>query len=319
MDCVVKSWIVATLTDDLAKIISAQGSTARHAWLAVESQFLDNREARSIHLETRFRNFVQGNLSATDYCRRLKKMADDLTALGEVITNRTLVLNVIRGLNERFSHVGALLRRSRPYVAAGPSPPSWRLMMTSSSRNSHWRTRSPLPLLSLPPPQQQAPPALPHPRPTWAPGALAALSPPTAIAAASAAAVERGALVATTALEATALPLAPSSSRRPAPSSLPPVVAPGPVSTTHGWVPFRCGQGVLVLRWHPSRCLLIYRHSSRPSSPSNNRHSSPTSSLLPSLPPMSQDSGSPRGTTILWPASLIGTRRPSPPPSARHC
>ena len=33
MDCVVKSWIVATLTE----IISAQGSTARHAWLAVES------------------------------------------------------------------------------------------------------------------------------------------------------------------------------------------------------------------------------------------------------------------------------------------
>ena len=110
-------------------------------------------------------------------------------------------------------------------------------------------------------------------------------------------------MVATTALEATALPLAPSSnsSRRSVPSSLPPMVPPGPVSTTHGWVPFRCGQGVLVLRWHPSRCLLICRHSNR------------TSSLLPSLPLMAQDSGSPRGTTILWPASLLGTRRPSPP------
>jgi len=115
MDCVVKSWIVATLTDDLGEIISAQGSTARHAWLAVESQFLGNREARSIHLETRFRNFVQGDLSVTDYCRKLKKMADDLTALGEVVTDRTLVLNVIRGLNERFSHVGTLLRRARPF------------------------------------------------------------------------------------------------------------------------------------------------------------------------------------------------------------
>ena len=187
--------------------------------------------------------------------------------------------------------------------------------MTSSSRNSHWRTRSPLPLLSLPPPQQQAPPALPHPRPTRAPGALAALSPPTAIAAAGTTAVEREVLVATTALEATALPLAPSSSssRRPTPSSLPPVVAPGPVSTTHGWVPFRCGQGVLVLRWHPSWCLLICRHSSRPSSPKSSRHSLPTSSLLPSLPLIAQDSGSPRGITILWPASLLGTRRPSPP------
>jgi hypothetical protein len=42
-------------------------------------------------------------------------MADDLTALGEVVTDRTLVLNVLRGLNERFTHVGALLRHARPF------------------------------------------------------------------------------------------------------------------------------------------------------------------------------------------------------------
>ena len=115
MDCVVKSWIVATLIDDLAEIISAQGSTVRHAWLTVESQFLGNREAHAIHLETWFRNFIQGDISITDYCYHPKKMANNLMALGEVITDRTLVLNVIHGLNERFIHVGALLRRSRPF------------------------------------------------------------------------------------------------------------------------------------------------------------------------------------------------------------
>ncbi|XP_066341145.1 uncharacterized protein [Miscanthus floridulus] len=115
MDYVIKSWIVATLTDDLGEIISAQGSTARHAWLAIESQFLGNREARSIHLETWFRNFIQGLLSITDNCRKLKKMVDDLTALGEVGTDHTLILNVIRGLNEHFSHVGTLLHHARPF------------------------------------------------------------------------------------------------------------------------------------------------------------------------------------------------------------
>ena len=115
MDCVVKSWILGTLADDLAEAISSQGSTARDAWLAVESQFLENREARAIQLETKFRNFVQGDLSISEYCRYLKKMADDLGALDEVITDRTLVLNVIRGLNDRFSKVGALLHRHRPF------------------------------------------------------------------------------------------------------------------------------------------------------------------------------------------------------------
>jgi hypothetical protein len=45
----------------------------------------------------------------------LKKMVDDLTALGEVVTDRTLVLNVLHGLNERFTHIDALLRRVRPF------------------------------------------------------------------------------------------------------------------------------------------------------------------------------------------------------------
>jgi len=81
----------------------------------VESQFLGNREARSIQLETKFCNFVQGDLSITDYSRKLKKMVDDLTALSEVITDRTLVLNLICGLNERFTHVGTLLRHAKPF------------------------------------------------------------------------------------------------------------------------------------------------------------------------------------------------------------
>jgi hypothetical protein len=109
MDCVVKSWILDSLTDDLTEIVSSQGATARDAWLAVESQFLGNRETRAIQLEMKFRNFVQGDLSITEYYRHLKKMSDDLTAVGEVVTDRTLILNVLHGLNECFTHIDALL------------------------------------------------------------------------------------------------------------------------------------------------------------------------------------------------------------------
>jgi hypothetical protein len=123
MDCVVKSWIL----DSLAKIVSSQGDIARDTWFAVESQFLGNREIRAIQLETRFCNFVQGDLSIVEYCRRLKKMADYLDTLGEVVSDRTLVLNVIHGLNERFTHDSAVLRRARP------SPPS-----SQSARTSPW-------------------------------------------------------------------------------------------------------------------------------------------------------------------------------------
>ena len=88
--------------------------SARAAWLAIESQFLGNRETRALFLDAEFRNFRQGDLSITDYCRKFKGMADALGDLGEPVPDRTLVLNVIRGLNERFSSIGLHLRRGRP-------------------------------------------------------------------------------------------------------------------------------------------------------------------------------------------------------------
>jgi hypothetical protein len=72
------------------------------AWLAIESHFLGKREHRAL-LDARFRTFVQGDLSITDYCRRLKGMADALGDLVHPVTDRTLVLNVIRGLEEDHS------------------------------------------------------------------------------------------------------------------------------------------------------------------------------------------------------------------------
>ena len=118
MDCVVRSWLYGTLSGDLVDIVmarSAQGTTARSTWLAIEAQFLGNSEARALHLDARFRMFDQGDLSITDYCKRFKCMADDLADLGEAVSDRTLVLNVLRGLNEKFASIGHHLRRSRPF------------------------------------------------------------------------------------------------------------------------------------------------------------------------------------------------------------
>ena len=74
-----------------------------------------NREMRGLYLDAEFRSFSQGDLSITDYCRRLQRMASDLGALGEVVSDRTLILNLIRGLNERFANIGLHLRRSQPF------------------------------------------------------------------------------------------------------------------------------------------------------------------------------------------------------------
>jgi hypothetical protein len=49
------------------------------AWILLKSHVLQ--------LDTRFRVFKQGDLSVSDYCRRMKGMTDDLRALGETVTS----------------------------------------------------------------------------------------------------------------------------------------------------------------------------------------------------------------------------------------
>nr|CAB3501456.1 unnamed protein product [Digitaria exilis] len=115
MEKTVKSWISGTISADLEETTMETDATARVIWLALETQFLGNRETRALHLDVEFRNFVQGDLSIADYCRRFKKMAEGLAALGEPVTDRTLVLNVIHGLNDRYRDVGRHLRRGRPF------------------------------------------------------------------------------------------------------------------------------------------------------------------------------------------------------------
>ena len=92
-----------------------RGATARTTWLTLENQFLGNRETRALHLDAQFRHFVQGDLPVSDYCRRFKTMADALGDLGEPVSDRTLVLNVLRGLSDRFSDIRRHLRLGRPF------------------------------------------------------------------------------------------------------------------------------------------------------------------------------------------------------------
>jgi hypothetical protein len=82
-------------------------------WLGLEEQFIGNKETHAIILDAEFRTLVQGDLSVTDYCNKMKRMADALGTLGEPVLDRTLVLNVLRGLNEQYSHMAAMIKRTR--------------------------------------------------------------------------------------------------------------------------------------------------------------------------------------------------------------
>jgi hypothetical protein len=115
MDTVILCWLTNTITVDLQEVVRERGRPTCHLWLALENQFLGNRETCTLHLNAAFRNFIQGGLSMTEYYRKFKGMADALADLGSPVDDRILVLNILRGLNQRFEHLGAIIRRSSPF------------------------------------------------------------------------------------------------------------------------------------------------------------------------------------------------------------
>jgi hypothetical protein len=304
MDCVVKSWILDSLTDDLAEIVSSQGATARDAWLAVESQFLGNRETRAIQLETKFHNFVQGDLSVIEYCRRLKKMTNDLTALGEVVTDRTLILNVLRGLNKRFTHVGALLRHTRPFPTFLEVKDDLSLEELTLGSHPHHRP------LHSPPPQSSAgndTSSKPNRRDKRGCGGGGGSG------------GGRGGGAAAAPRSSITLPSSSRSNRleAPRPSASPPEA--GPPSTTLERAPYSCVPVPAILLWWP---YLDRRSSSRRSSPNNSlrssRRCSRTSFLLLQLAPLRVANGGRPAPTTPWLASPSGIHSRSPPCSGRQ-
>jgi hypothetical protein len=109
IDSVVLNWISNSITPKFHQVVRERGATARHLWLAIDNQFLENREQRTLHLDAAFCNFVQGDLTVSEYCRKFKNMVDALADLGSPVDDRILVLNILRGINPRFEHLGAII------------------------------------------------------------------------------------------------------------------------------------------------------------------------------------------------------------------
>ncbi|XP_062233910.1 uncharacterized protein LOC133931113 [Phragmites australis] len=115
MECTVLSWLYGTISSKLVQVVMTPTSSARRVWLGLEEQFVGNKETRALYIDAEFRTFCQGDLSISDYCSKMKNMADALGDLGEPVLDRTLVLAVLRSLNERFSYMAALIKRTKPF------------------------------------------------------------------------------------------------------------------------------------------------------------------------------------------------------------
>jgi hypothetical protein len=105
MKTIVLSWILGMITSEHQAIAKEHGVAVRQVWHTIEHQFIGNSETRVLHLNATFYNFVQGDLSVSDYCRKMKRTTNSLADLSCAVFDRNLIRNVLQGLNKQHDHL----------------------------------------------------------------------------------------------------------------------------------------------------------------------------------------------------------------------
>jgi hypothetical protein len=113
-DFVVRSWLYGSISEDVLDIIMAADQTAFEAYTLIRNLFLDNQLTRAVYLEAEFRAIFQGDLTITAYCHKLTSLSDALRDVGQPVSDQTLVLNCLRGLNPRFTDITTLVTMQVP-------------------------------------------------------------------------------------------------------------------------------------------------------------------------------------------------------------
>ncbi|VFQ98404.1 unnamed protein product [Cuscuta campestris] len=97
-DALIQGWILSTITDEVSDLVLANNLSAHALWKAIYNLFHDNKHARAMQLEHRFRTTEKGQLSINEYCRLLKNLSEYLDDVDAPVTEHALVLQVLQGL-----------------------------------------------------------------------------------------------------------------------------------------------------------------------------------------------------------------------------
>ena len=116
LDASVKQWIYGTISKDLLHTIMKPGATAMELWISLEEIFQDNKHTRAVYLEeqfntTRLENF--SNMAA--YCKQLKLLADQLSNVGNPVSDKKMVLQLVTGLPKgEYDTIATMIQQADP-------------------------------------------------------------------------------------------------------------------------------------------------------------------------------------------------------------
>ncbi|KAL6646864.1 hypothetical protein ACP70R_015558 [Stipagrostis hirtigluma subsp. patula] len=113
-ECCVNSWLFRSVADNVLDIAMEPDQTARHLWVSIQDLFQANKVPHAIFLSHQFHSMTQGDLPVSEYCHKMKHLADQLRDVGHAISEPHLVLNLLHGLSDRFTNTADDIANSRP-------------------------------------------------------------------------------------------------------------------------------------------------------------------------------------------------------------
>jgi hypothetical protein len=109
IDACIVSWLYTTVSKEIWNDVYKPRINAHAAWTAITGQFLDNSLQCAVYAQQEFHSLFQGDMTISEYCGRLKHLADTLYDCGAAVSDPALVINTLRGLNNKFSQAIAVL------------------------------------------------------------------------------------------------------------------------------------------------------------------------------------------------------------------
>jgi hypothetical protein len=111
--CIV-NWIYTTCSPEVLQIVRQRTTDAFTLWTLINNLYHDNKLQRAVFCEAEFPNLYQGDMTISDYCAKLKTIIDNLHDVGQPVSESSQVLNMLRGLNQKYRHAISAITSSQP-------------------------------------------------------------------------------------------------------------------------------------------------------------------------------------------------------------
>jgi hypothetical protein len=108
-DIHISLWFMATLADDLLRLVQGTDGRTCTTWTRLHNFFFANRSSRYVYLSKKFRTTPRGDLSISAYAGRLQSIADDLANIGYPVADPDLTMQLLAGLRPDLEHRPALV------------------------------------------------------------------------------------------------------------------------------------------------------------------------------------------------------------------